>query len=151
MQLTRRSMLRSSAAIVAMGALARPFVARAEAKTATVWWIQGFAQEEDIAFKKIVEDYEKASGNTIDYTISPYAAMREKTISAITAGLVPDLIQNSPAEMNAVWAWSDKLVDVGDVVATQKDKYTASALQSALSYNSVTKKRGYYMAPYVQA
>jgi multiple sugar transport system substrate-binding protein len=151
MPLTRRSVLRSTAAVATIGALGRPFVARAEAKTAEVWWIQGFAQEEDVAFKKIVEDYEKASGNTIDYTISPYAAMREKTVSAITAGLVPDLMQNSPAEMNAVWAWSDKLVDVGDVVATQKDKYTASALQSALSYNSVTKKRGYYMAPYVQA
>ncbi|HML11155.1 MAG TPA: ABC transporter substrate-binding protein [Stellaceae bacterium] len=151
MPLTRRSVLRSTAAVAAIGALERPFVARAEAKTAEVWWIQGFAQEEDVGFKKIVEDYQKASGNTIDYTISPYAAMREKTVSAITAGLVPDLIQNSPAEMNAVWAWSDKLVEIGDVVATQKDKFTESALQSALSYNSVTKKRGYYMAPYVQA
>jgi hypothetical protein len=28
---------------------ARPFVARAEARTATVWWVQGFAEEEDIA------------------------------------------------------------------------------------------------------
>jgi hypothetical protein len=27
-----------------------------------VWTVQGFAQEEDIAFKKIVADYEKASG-----------------------------------------------------------------------------------------
>jgi multiple sugar transport system substrate-binding protein len=151
MQITRRSVLRSSAAVAAMGAFGRPFVAKAEAKTAECWWIQGFAQEEDVAFKKIVEDYQKASGNTIDYTISPYAAMREKTVSAITAGLVPDLIQNSPVEMNAVWAWSDKLVDVSDVVETQKANLAPSALQSAMSYNSATKKRSYYMAPYFQA
>src|SRR5580700_6891342 len=130
MQLTRRSVLRSSAALATVSALARPFVAKADAKTATVWWIQGFAQEEDIAFKKLVEDYEKASGNTIDYTISPYAPMREKTISAVTSGLVPDLIQNSPVEMSAIWAWNDKLVDVSDIVETQKAEYTDSALLS---------------------
>ena len=151
MQLTRRSMLRSSAAIATIGALGRPFVARAEAKTATVWWIQGFAQEEDIAFKKIVDDYEKASGNTVDYTIIPYAPMREKTVSAITSGLVPDLIQNCPVEMSAIWAWNDKLVDVSDVIETQKSEYTESALLSATNYNSVTKKRNYYLAPYQTA
>jgi multiple sugar transport system substrate-binding protein len=151
MQVTRRSVLRSSAAVATIGALGRPFVAKAEAKTAEIWWIQGFAHEEDLGFKKIVDDYEKASGNKIDYTISPYAAMREKTISAITAGVVPDLIQNSPVEMNAVWAWQDKLVDVTDVVETQKANLTPSALQSALSYNSAIKKRSYYMAPYLQA
>ena len=151
MQVTRRSVLRSSAAVATIGALGRPFVAKAEAKTAEVWWIQGFAHEEDLGFKKIVDDYEKASGNTIDYTISPYAAMRQKTISAITAGVVPDLIQNSPVEMNAVWAWQDKLVDVTDVVETQKANLTPGALQSALSYNPAIKKRAYYMAPYFQA
>jgi multiple sugar transport system substrate-binding protein len=151
MGLTRRSVLRGSAALASLSVLARPNIARAEAKTATVWWIQGFAQEEDIAFKKIVEDYEKASGNTIDYTINPYAPMREKTVSAITSGVVPDLIQNSPVEMAAIWAWDDKLVDVGDVVATQKDEYTESARLSANCYNSVTKKRSYYLAPYQTA
>ena len=151
MRLTRRSVLRSGAAFASLSAIARPYVANAEAKTAEAWWIQGFAHEEDIAFKKIVEDYEKASGNKIDYTISPYAPMREKTVSAITSGVVPDLIQNSPVEMNAVWAWSDKLVDVTDVVDTQKAHLAPSALQSAQSYNSVTKKRSYYLAPYFQA
>ena len=77
-RLTRRSVLRASAGLAAAGAIARPFVANAEAKTATVWWVQGFAQEEDIAFKEMVADYEKASGNTIDYSIVPFAAMRQK-------------------------------------------------------------------------
>src|SRR5580692_8950284 len=107
MRLTRRSMLRNSAAVATLGAFARPFVARAEAKTATVWWIQGFAQEEDIAFKKIVEDYQKASGNTIDYSIIPYAPIRQKIVSAITSGDVPDLYQNTPAESLALQAWND--------------------------------------------
>ena len=68
---SRRSVLRSSLGLIAAGTLARPYIANAAATTAAVWWIQGFAQEEDISFKKIVADYEKASGNTIDYSIMP--------------------------------------------------------------------------------
>jgi multiple sugar transport system substrate-binding protein len=116
-----------------------------------VWWIQGFAQEEDVAFKKIVADYEKASGNTIDYTIIPYAPMRQKIVSAVTSGVVPDLFQNSPTEISQLWAWQDKLVDLTDVIETQKEEYTDAALLSAYSYNQVTKRRGYYLAPYTTA
>ena len=64
--LTRRSVLRGSASLLAAGSLARPYIANAAATTAEVWWTQGFVPEEDIAIKKIVADYEKASGNTIE-------------------------------------------------------------------------------------
>jgi spermidine/putrescine-binding protein len=70
-KLTRRSLLRTSIGLVTAGTLARPYIAKAAAKTATVWWVQGFIEEEDVAFKNTVSDYEKASGNKIDYTISP--------------------------------------------------------------------------------
>jgi multiple sugar transport system substrate-binding protein len=149
--LTRRSVLRHTLGVAAAGALARPYVAKAEAKTAVVWWIQGFAQEEDIAFKKIVEGYEKASGNTIDASIIPYAPMRQKIISAVTSGVVPDLFQNTPTELIALQAWDGRLVDVSDVVETQKKQYNETALASANCYNSVTKKRSYYGVPYTTA
>ena len=103
--LTRRSMLRGTLGIAASGMLARPHLANAAATTATVWWTQGFAEEEDVSFKKIVTDYEKASGNTIDYTITPYAPLRQKIVSAVTSGVVPDLFQNSLAEIIALYAW----------------------------------------------
>ena len=38
-RLTRRSVLRSSAGLIAVGALARPYIANAAATTATVWWV----------------------------------------------------------------------------------------------------------------
>ena len=97
--LTRRSVLRASLGIATAAVSARPYVANAAATTAEVWWVQGFAPEEDISFKKIVVDYEKASGNTIDYSIVPYAPMRQKIVSAVTSGAVPDLFQNTPAEI----------------------------------------------------
>jgi len=138
--MSRRSVLRSSVGFAAGAALARPFIANAAATTATVWWTQGFAQEEDLAFKKIVADYQKTSSNTIDYSIVPYAPLRQKIISAVTSGEVPDLFQNNPAEIIALLAWDDKLLDVSDIVDTQREEYTETAPLSAYCYNSVTKK-----------
>jgi multiple sugar transport system substrate-binding protein len=146
--LSRRSLLRRSLGLAAAGMVGRPYIANAAATTATVWWVQGFAQEEDISFKKIVADYEKASGNTIDYTIAPYAPMRQKIVSAMTSGVAPDLFQNTPAEIIALYAWGDKLVDVSDVVETQKEEFTETALLTVHCYNNVEKKRSFYGVPY---
>jgi multiple sugar transport system substrate-binding protein len=151
MTLTRRSLLSHSVGLAAAATLARPYIANAAAKTAEVWWIQGFAEEEDTAFKKIVADYEKASGNTIDYSIIPYAPMRQKIVSAVTSGTVPDLFQSSPVEAITLFAWDGKLVDVTDVVDTQREEYTETALLSAYCYNGKEKKRSFYGVPYTTA
>ena len=147
MRLTRRSVLRSGSALAFAGALARPSIAKAAATTATVWWVQGFAQEEDIAFKQLVEDYQKTSGNTIDYSIVPFAAMRQKEVAALTSGLVPDIIDLGDYFFGVSSAWNDQLVDLTDVIETQKPLFMPTALQTAFAYNNVTKKRSYYMIP----
>jgi multiple sugar transport system substrate-binding protein len=144
---SRRSLLRASLAVAAAGGLARPFIANAAAKTATAWMVQGFAQEEDVAMKKIIADYEKASGNSIDYSIVPYAPHRQKVISAMTSGAVPDLFPANPAEVVALFAWQGKLTDVSDVVDTQKAQYSNTALLSANCYNNETKQRSFYGVP----
>ena len=148
---SRRSLLRGSLAIAAAGTLARPYVADAAAKTATVWWVQGFAQQEDVSIKKIFADYEKASGNTIDYSIVPYAPHRQKVISAMTSGEVPDLFPANPAEVASLFAWQGKLTDVSDVVETQKAQYSDTALLSAQCYNNDTKQRSFYGVPFTGA
>jgi multiple sugar transport system substrate-binding protein len=150
-KLTRRSLLRNSFGLVAGGTIARPYLANAAAKTATVWWVQGFIEEEDVAFKNTVSDYEKASGNKIDYTIIPFAPQRQKIVSAMTSGVVPDLFPNNPVEILALYAWDNKLVDVSDIVETQKSQYSETALLSAFCYNSVEKRRSYYAVPYTCA
>ena len=119
--------------------MARPYIANAAATTAEVWWAQGFVPEEDVAFKKVVADYEKASGNKIELSIMPFAPQRQKIVSAVTSGVVPDLFPNNPGESIALYAWEDKLVDVTDVVATQREEYTETALLNVNCYNSVTK------------
>jgi multiple sugar transport system substrate-binding protein len=146
-KLTRRSLLRGSVGLAATGAIARPYLANAAATTAVVWWVQGFAQEEDIAFKQMVADYEKASGNTIEYSIVPFAAMRQKEIAAVTSGVVPDIIDLGDYFFGVLSAWKDQLVDLTDVIETQKPLFMPTALQTAFAYNNVAKKRSYYMIP----
>ena len=145
--LSRRSVLRSSLAAAAVGALARPYIVNAADATAEVWWTQGFIPEEDESIKKIVADYEKASGNTIELSIMPFAPQRQKIVSAVTSGVVPDLFWNNPGEIIALHAWDDKLVDVSDVIETQREEFTETALLNVNCYNSVEKKRSFYGVP----
>jgi multiple sugar transport system substrate-binding protein len=148
-KLNRRSVLRGSVGLAAAATLGRPYIANAAATTAAVWWGQGFIPEEDAAFRAMVAEYEKASGNTIDYSIIPFGPLVQKIISALTSGDVPDAAQSFVSSVTIVPqnAWNDKLVDLTDVLETQKEHFHPTALLSAKCYNSVTKKRGYYFAP----
>jgi multiple sugar transport system substrate-binding protein len=144
---TRRSALRGTLGIAATGMLARPYIANAAATTATAWWVQGFIPEEDAAFRAMVADYQKASGNTIEYSIVPFAAMREKEISAVTSGVVPDLINAGDFYFVVLSAWKGQLVDVTDVVETQKSEFSPTVMRAVYAYDDVKKKKSYYAVP----
>jgi len=147
-KLSRRSLLRGSIGLAAAGTLARPFVADAAATTASVWWTQGFVAEEDAAFRAAVAEYEKASGNKIDYSLIPFGPLTQKIIAALTSGDVPDVISTDNAPIVPQNAWTDKLEDLTEVVETQKSHYHPTALLAAQYYNNVAKKRSFYYAPY---
>ena len=150
-RMSRRGVLRGSFGAMAAGTLARPFIAKAAAKTATVWWTQGFIPEEDASFRQMVAEYEKASGNKIDHSLIPFAPLTQKIIAALTSGDVPDVISTDNAPIVPQFAWNDKLVDLTEVVETQKAHYHPTAYLAAQYYNSVTKKRSFYYAPYKTA
>jgi multiple sugar transport system substrate-binding protein len=145
--LTRRSVLRGSVGLAAAGALGRPYIANSAATTAEVWWPQGFAKEEDSSLKKMVADYEKASGNKIDLSIIPFAPLRQKAVAALQSGVVPDILQTVDLEFAPLNSWEDKLLDVSDIVETQKKDFAPIAIESCFLYNGVTKKRGYTVVP----
>src|SRR5437764_11639445 len=140
--LTRRSVIRSSLGLAAAGTLARPFIANAAATTAEMWWAQGFAKEEDASLNRTVAEYQKASGNKIELSIIPFAPLRQKAVSAIQSGAVPDIVETADLEFAALHAWDDKLLDVSDIVETQKKDFIPISIDSCHYYNSVTKKRG---------
>ena len=76
--MSRRSVLGTTLGLAAAGTLGRPYIANAQAKTATVWVNQGFIPQEDAACNKLIDDYMKASGNKIDLSIMPFMAMNQK-------------------------------------------------------------------------
>jgi multiple sugar transport system substrate-binding protein len=150
-RMSRRSMLASSLGLATAGTLGRPYIANAQAKTATVWVGQGFIPQEDEAFKKLVEGYMKESGNKIDYSIMPFMAFNQKTISALTSGDVPDLIfSDAPGQILPQNAWDDNIIDMTDVVAPYESQLTDTAKLGSTFYNKATRQRSYYLAPIKQ-
>src|SRR5271157_106055 len=123
----RRSVLLGSAGLAA-GALARPYIANAQAKTAVCWINQGFVQQEDVAMQQTCDDYMKASGNKLEISIMPFMAMNQKMISALTSGDVPDLFfADAPSSILPQNAWDDKMVDVSDVVSGYESQLSETA------------------------
>jgi multiple sugar transport system substrate-binding protein len=148
----RRTVLRGSLGLAATGALTRPHITNADATTAVVWQVQGFVPQEDAAFRKTVEDYQKVSGNRIDLSVMPFQALNQKAISAMTAGDVPDVIfHDAPATILPQFAWDNKLEDVSDVVGSLSSQLSETALLNSTFYNSATKQRRFYMVPIKQA
>ena len=150
-RMSRRSAIRGSLSLAATGILSRPYIVNAAAGTAIVWRDQGFVPEEDAAFRATVAAYEKASGNRIDLSIMPFMALNQKIVSALTSGEVPDLVFHiAPSTLLPQNAWNDKLVDVSDIVEAHKHELSHTALLCSSYYNSVTKRRGYYLVPLSQ-
>lgn len=148
--LSRRTLIGGSLGIAAAGALSRPYIANAQATTATAWWNQGFVPEEDASFRAMVVDYEKQSGNKIDYSLIPTGPLMQKIVSSLTSGDVPDVMSHDTEDATVVPqnAWKDKLVDLTDIVEPLKPKLHPTAYLSCHYYNSVTKTRAVYQAPF---
>jgi multiple sugar transport system substrate-binding protein len=148
--ISRRGLIRTSLTAVS-GALAMPYIARAEAKTAVCWLNQGFVPQEDEAMRAVCEAYMKTSGNKLDYGIMPFMALNQKTISALTSGDVPDLVfMDAPSSILPQNAWDDKLLDVSDVVSIYESQLTDTARAGSTFYNKAQKKRSYYLCPIKQ-
>lgn len=148
--LNRRDLLGAAAGLAAATALARPNIARAaDSKTLTVWWNQGFYPAEDQAFHNLVAAWEEQSGIKVSLSMITGDALDQKVVSALTTGQVPDLVysDHGAAQTMPQAAWNGKLVDVSDVVETQKQAYSETALKSAEYFDNVAKKRTYFGVP----
>ncbi len=149
---SRRSVLRGSVGLAAAATLGKPYIANAAAKTASVWMNQGFVPAEDEAFKQLAADYMKESGNTLDFSVMPFMAQNQKTVSALTSGDVPDLIfMDAPASIIPQNAWDDKLIDVSDIVKPYEAQLSKTARECSTFYNKTAKAHSYYLVPVKQA
>lgn len=142
----------ASIVLAASGAIALPHGAAAAGQTVTVWWNQGFYPAEDQALKDMVAAWEKQTGNKVDLTIYNGSDLPAKIISAMTTGQVPDIcyVDNADFLLLPQAAWNDKVADVSDVVDTQKNEYSKTALTAASLYDNAAHKRSFYGIPLKQ-
>src|ERR1700731_3360511 len=56
-------------------------------------------------------------------------------------------METGDLEFASLQSWDDKLLDVSDIVETQKKDFAPIAIESCFLYNGVTKKRGYTVVP----
>ena len=128
-KLSRRSVFRGSLGLAAAGTLARPYIANARPGPRPCGGRRASSPRRTRR-SQMVADYEKASGNTIDYSIVPFAPLMQKIVSALTSGDVPDLISHDVNDAVIVPqnAWNDKIVEVTDVVEAQKIRISSDCL-----------------------
>jgi multiple sugar transport system substrate-binding protein len=146
-ELSRRRALVGVGALTA-GAGLRSRTARA-AEPVTVWWTQGYYEAENQAVVNAMKAWEQTSGAKVNLTIMNGADLISKMIAAMAVGDVPDLVHAVTGDRFLVprAAWDDKLVDVSDVVATQKAEFHQTALDSSRFYNQALKAYSYYAVP----
>src|ERR1700709_2770880 len=145
--LSRRRTIAGMGALTA-AATVRPRTAKA-ADPVTVWWTQGFYEAENQAVIDAMKAWEKTSGTKVNLTIMNGADLVSKMIAAMQVGDVPDLVHAVTGDRFLVprAAWDDKLVDLSDVVDTQKADFYQTALDSSRFYNLALKKYSYYTVP----
>ena len=125
---------------------ARP--ARA-AGSLSVWWGQGYYQQEDQALKDLCALFEKQTGIRIDLQILNGPDLITKVIAAFQVGDVPDVVQVNTGGtfLQPQAVWNDQILEISDVVAAHQGEFLPAALDACRYYNKATRKHGYYGVP----
>ena len=126
--LSRRGVVGGLGALTAATAM-KPRRAKA-ADPVTVWWTQGFYQQEDQALKDSVANYEKQSGVKIDLQIMNGPDLITKLIAALHVNDVPDVVQAVTAGTFLLpqAVWNDQILEISDVVSTRESEFLPAAL-----------------------
>ena len=131
-----------------VAAALRPRSSKA-AGTISVWWTQGFYEQEDKALKDLVAVFEKETGTKVDLQVSTGSDLITKLIAALQVGDVPDVVQSVTGgtflQPRAVW--NDQILEISDVVATQEKNFLPTAVNACRYYNKTTKTRSLYAVP----
>lgn len=147
-RITRRGALGGLGAAGAMS-LAKPNLARAAGGEVTVWWSQGFYEQENKAIIASMADWEKRTGTKVNLSFMSDPDLITKLVAGMQTGDVPDLVHCVTADrfLAPRAAWNDQLEDLTDVLDTQKAEFIPTALAGSRYYNSAQKKYSNYTVP----
>ncbi|HUG23069.1 ABC transporter substrate-binding protein [Piscinibacter sp.] len=118
----------------------------------TVWWGKGFYKAEDDALFDAIRKFEQKTGVKVEVSQYPPQDMIPKTVSALDAGTVPDVVYGDVFDFQVTgkWAFEGRLEDISDVIAPVKATFLPEALATTWLYNDKTKKKAYYAFPIKQ-
>ena len=118
----------------------------------TVWWNKSYYPEEDVAFNKVVDEFQKQTGKTLEVSMYTNEDVPRKVLAALTAGEPPDVSYGFLFDLyhTARWAYDDVLEDVTDVNDTIRPHLLPSALQAIKLANGKTGQRAEYAMPMAQ-
>jgi len=147
-QITRRRAL-AGLGVAGTAALARPNLTRAAGGEVSVWWSQGFYEQENKAIINAMADWEKRTGTKVNLSFMSDPDLISKLIAGMQTGDVPDLVHCVTADRFLVprAAWNNQLEDLTDVLETQKAELIPTALQASRYYNATQKKYSNYSVP----
>jgi len=122
----------------------------------TIWWEQGFLPEENEQINQLIRKWEQKSGKTVDLKLLPVALIDQQLANFIEQAeftQIPDIVYSVgvDASLAPKLAWQNRLVDLTDVIAPIKEKYTSIALSHVFYRNQVRQERGYYAMPLWQS
>lgn len=132
-----------------MAAAAVQIRAAKAAGSLTVWWTQGFYEAENKAVIDSMAAWEKRTGTKVNLTILNGPDLITKLIAGMQVGDVPDLVHSVTGDRFLVprAAWDDQLVDVSDVLESQKTELHPTAIDGSRFYNAKLKKHAFYTVP----
>ena len=114
-----------------------------------IWWDKGYNPEEDRALLKLVQEWERETGNKVNINFYTLDKRSEQPQRFLQGGVVPDIFMSFKAEstLNPTLAWQGRLVDVSDIIQPVAKNYEPGALATAYYYNNIEKKHSYYAVP----
>jgi multiple sugar transport system substrate-binding protein len=144
--ITRRQAL-GTLGMVGTAALVRPRRARAAGEV-TVWWTQGFYEQENKAIIDAMADWEKRTGTKVNLSIINGPDVITKLIAGMQVGDVPDLVHSVTGDRFLVprAAWNDQLEDLSDVLESQKSEFIPTAIAASRYYTPTLRKSGKLLA-----
>ncbi|MDJ0576992.1 MAG: ABC transporter substrate-binding protein [Xenococcaceae cyanobacterium MO_234.B1] len=120
-----------------------------------LWWDKGFNLEEDKALQKLVDNWEKQTGNKVQIHFYAFGLdpSSQKPQRYLQGSISPDIFMSFKSEstLNTSLAREGKLTDVEDLIEPIKEIYDQDALQTTYYYNDIDKKWSYYAVPIHQA
>jgi multiple sugar transport system substrate-binding protein len=143
-------MIKLSSALFASALLVAPL--SAQGADLTIWWTKGFYPAEEEGIRRVVEDFQKETGTSVDLSLYTQTDLPVKLLAALMADQPPDLAYSVGFGPHLqCWAYEGRLVDLDGIVEPIAGSIDPALLDAAYLPNGQTGRRTYYSLPIVWA